>query len=505
MNTPTADGSVTSIPRALLDPSATNPRKNFTGLDELAHSIRRHGILQPLLVRPTAGPDASQPRYEIVAGERRYRAAELANLADLPARVQNLSDRDVAEIQLIENVQRADLDPLEEARGYQRLMQEHGLSIVDLMEATGRARSTIYGRLALLKMSPALAKALAEGDVEHSIADLIARLPSPELQKEALHAAVGRNMSVRELRKAIDEEFLLNLQTASFDPDDAELNPKAGSCRNCPHNSCISPELFPGIKPWTCTLRPCFIRKTTLASERKLAGLKAAGATVIDPKKAKELFPYEHNPETVSHPTFTVGNRVCYEAKKPNTTVEKLAEVAKIEPTVTINPHTGRLVELFDYRKVLEAVRKLKPALLERDATGSAKPRGEDRKKVIEENRRRREEEDKRLNAFVLGVGTIPGDTFWWRLVIALLDFRAKQKLREKLEIKTGQWTASFLDIIKALEAHSGVSLQEHIVMALLRINEKEVNTWLLDELEPIFKPLFTTPTTKTTKKNARA
>lgn len=520
MNTHPTEGPVTVIPLNLLVPSPTNPRKKFdpAELESLAHSIRRHGILQPLLVRPMRSPDPKRIAYEIVAGERRYRAAGLCNLTEIPVRVRELSDQDTVEIQLIENVQRTDLDPMEEALGYQRLMKEHGLSVVDLIEATGKARSTIYGRLALLKMSPPLVKALTDGTIDYSIADLIARLPNAAQQSEALEMAERNRYSVREMRQQIDRFFLLDLQRASFDVDDATLDPKAGTCRDCPYNSCASPELFPGIAPWTCTNKPCFVRKTTLASELKLAGLKQAGATVIGLKEAKKLFPYEINPDSVSDDRLVTGNRPCYYAKPAKNgnypTFEKLAEVAKVEPIVTLNPHTGNLVELYDRTKVVTAVKKTKPNLIDEGAVGiGSKPQlsGEERKQQIEENRRRRESESKRVNRLISATADVPAETFWWRLIIPLLDFRQQKRLREQLHVEEPDtYTGVQRNMVAALESISGVAIREHLLYGLLRINDKEVNTFHLEQYETLYgqwltQPAAPEPQPKPSKRKARA
>ncbi len=520
MNTHPTEGPVTVIPLDQLVPSPTNPRKKFdpAELESLAHSIRRHGILQPLLVRPTRSPDPKRIAYEIVAGERRYRAAGLCNLTEIPVRVRELSDQDTVEIQLIENVQRTDLDPMEEALGYQRLMKEHGLSVVDLIEATGKARSTIYGRLALLKMSPPLVKALTDGTIDYSIADLIARLPNAAQQAEALKMAEHHRYSVREMRQQIDRLFLLDLQRASFDVDDATLDPKAGTCRDCPCNSCASPELFPGIAPWTCTNKPCFVQKTTLASELKLAGLKQAGTAVIGLKEAKKLFPYENNPDSVSDDRLVTGNRTCYSAKPAKNgkfpTFEKLAEVANVEPVVTINPHTGNLVELYDRSKVVTAVKKTKPNLLnEGDVEIGSKPKlsGEELKQQIEENRRRREAESERVNRLIAATANALPEDFWWRLVIPLLVYRHQKRLHEQLHLKEPD---SFLGadqgISDALAQLSDVEIREHLLHGLLRINDKVVNTFQLEQYETLYgqwltQPAAPEPQPKPSKRKARA
>ncbi len=141
------------IPLAYITPGDAQPRRVFdeTGLDELAASIREKGLLQPLIVRKT-GPDA----YELVAGERRWRAAQRVGLHHVPVSIQDYSDQDALEVAIIENVQRSDLSPTEEARGYRRLMDEYGHKQDDLARVVGKSRSHIANLLRLLSLPDAV-------------------------------------------------------------------------------------------------------------------------------------------------------------------------------------------------------------------------------------------------------------------------------------------------------------------------------------------------------------
>ncbi|MEN9905696.1 MAG: hypothetical protein RLZZ555_2261, partial [Pseudomonadota bacterium] len=186
------------LPLAVLVTSPTNPRKHFdhARLQELADSIRATGVHQPILVRPLPGSRMQEtfdihaasgglqprPTHEIVAGDRRFRACQLAGLATVPAMVRALTDDQVLEIQIIENLQRDDLTELEEAEGYEALMQHSGLSADAVGAKIGKSRSYVYGRLKLLELGPDGREALREGRMDASHALLIARIPDTKLQ-----------------------------------------------------------------------------------------------------------------------------------------------------------------------------------------------------------------------------------------------------------------------------------------------------------------------------------
>jgi ParB family chromosome partitioning protein len=156
-----ADGKV---PIEFLSPNPKNPRRHFgdAELTDLAQSIREHGVVQPVVVRPSP---AQTGRYEIIAGERRWRAAQRAGLVDIPIIVRDVNDRTALELAIIENVQRADLNPLEEAMGYQQLIDEHSYSQSDLGQVIGKSRSHVANTLRLLKLPDVIRDMLVEGSL----------------------------------------------------------------------------------------------------------------------------------------------------------------------------------------------------------------------------------------------------------------------------------------------------------------------------------------------------
>lgn len=182
------------VPIEFVGRNPRNPRRHFdeAELDHLASSLKTHGLVQPLLVRET-GPDA----YEIVAGERRWRAAQRAGLHELPVVVREVDDREALEIAIVENVQRADLNPIDEAAGYEALATEHGHSHAEIAEAIGKSRSHVANTLRLLTLDDAVLAALEEGLITAGHARAV--LAQPEADRAwAFQEIVTKGLSVRQ-------------------------------------------------------------------------------------------------------------------------------------------------------------------------------------------------------------------------------------------------------------------------------------------------------------------
>lgn len=182
------------LPVAMLRPNPRNPRKNFDDgdLTDLAASIRERGVVQAILVRPAPGGGEG---YEIIAGERRWRAAQRAGLHEVPIVVHDVSDREALELAIIENVQRADLNPLEEAIGYQQLIDEHGYSQGQLGDVIGKSRPHIANTLRLLKLPEAVQAYVRGGQLSAGHARALVTLDNPEA---AARRIVEDGLSVRE-------------------------------------------------------------------------------------------------------------------------------------------------------------------------------------------------------------------------------------------------------------------------------------------------------------------
>jgi len=314
-------------------PSTTNPRKHFdeATLAELAESIRQHGVIQPILVRPlpsgsvSVSEDLSQDKkafrvwvgnpgatkldltgrlskkdaeaardrlkdatYQLVAGERRMRAAKAAGLTEIPAIVRDMDDRTMLEVQVIENLQRADLHPLEEAEGYSALMIEHGYTADDLAAKVGKSKAYIYGRMKLSALSEKCREALYKNELSHSVALLLARIPHAELQDEALDAVGGDDwsgpMPFRQASQTIQRQFMLRLKDAPFDTK-ADL--PGGPCAQCPKRTGNQKELFEDVDcADVCTDPKCFNAKRDEFTRLKLEAAKTAGQTVLETKQA---------------------------------------------------------------------------------------------------------------------------------------------------------------------------------------------------------------------------
>ena len=199
------EGSV-SLPISQVEPGLNQPRKRFEqgALDDLAESIRVHGIIQPLTVRRLA-----TGYYQIIAGERRWRAAKAAREEEIPAVINEADDRKVMELGLIENLQREDLNPAEEARGYRTLMEDYGLTQEQVAQQMGKSRPAITNTLRLLALPEEVMALLEEGSLSAGHARAILSAPTDTLQKEAAKRVVEGQLSVRQteaLIKALQKE-----------------------------------------------------------------------------------------------------------------------------------------------------------------------------------------------------------------------------------------------------------------------------------------------------------
>ncbi len=193
-------GKTVSLRLVDVAPNPDQPRRRFKEdeLAELAASIEKHGILQPLLVRPML--DGS---YQIVAGERRWRAARMAGLTEVPVVIRELSDRETAELALIENLQREDLDPMEEALGYQRLMKEYDMTQEGVAAAVNKSRPAVANALRLLKLPEAISAMVADGTLSAGHARALLSLEEEALMLAAAKQCVEQDLSVRDTEALI--------------------------------------------------------------------------------------------------------------------------------------------------------------------------------------------------------------------------------------------------------------------------------------------------------------
>lgn len=404
------------LPINEIQPSKTNPRKIFDAhkLQELTDSVKARGVLQPILVRV----QLRGKKYEIVAGERRYRAASAAGLELIPAVVKTLEDKDVLEIQMIENLQREDLDPIDEAEGYLLLCREHGYRAEDLALKVDRSVSYVYSRMKLAELPKDAKAALREGDIPPSTGLLIARIPNAGIREKASKAILRKGqknyrgevlgpMTYGEARREIKEEFMLDLANAQFPIDAADLVPAAGSCLECPKRTGNQPALFADVQEGDlCTDPACFHKKGD-AHWIQLQGIeREKGNEILGAKETREATRYSgfRAPEGY----INLDNRHWDDPKGRN--YQKLLGKDCPPQVIARDPESGqihRLVREKDADQVLK------------DKYDWAKPK---RSTVSQEDKKRREQSkiDAEVKRRVLGeivagaeASTNNGKEFW--------------------------------------------------------------------------------------------
>ena len=232
-------GDTRSIPVEHIERGRYQPRRDFDpeALQELADSIRAQGLIQPIVLRPLA-----DQRYEIIAGERRWRAAQLAGLSEIASLVRDVDDEAAMAMALIENIQREDLNPVEEAAALQRLQQEFGLTQQEVADAVGKSRSTVANLLRLMALEADVRRLLEHGDIDMGHARCLLALSGNE-QVAAARQVVARELSVRQTEALVRrlQAESRNTEPAQIDPDirrlQDELAQKIGAPVQIQHNA----------------------------------------------------------------------------------------------------------------------------------------------------------------------------------------------------------------------------------------------------------------------------
>jgi ParB family chromosome partitioning protein len=196
------------IPVAKIAPNPLQPRRDFTEeqLSELASSIRENGLLQPLVVRPATGASPAGAEFELVAGERRWRAIRRLGWAEVPVIVREMDDRTLLVLAIVENVQRADLSPLEEADGYRRLIDEFGYTQKDVAEQVGKERSTVANFLRLLQLPATVQRMVSGGQISMGHARALLGLSDERKIAELARRVVGEGLSVRAVEEQVRKQ-----------------------------------------------------------------------------------------------------------------------------------------------------------------------------------------------------------------------------------------------------------------------------------------------------------
>lgn len=416
----TEQTSTSTIALDLIDPDPGQPRKTFNQakLDELTESIRIHGVVKPLILRPH--PTKNHGHRMLIDGERRWRGAKAAGLTEVPFVLRELDDKGARELQLLTNSYDEDLPPLEEAACYQDLLDSHAYTMDMLVERTGKSRSYLYARLNLLKLAAGVKKALVAGRISASIATLAGTIPNHKLQEQYIDDVLGtwkdddrfertdslnelgiqhedlndtgkpgwsergkpQPLSFRAAQVLLHRKFSTRLAVARFDPSDSTLT-EAGACGPCPHRSGNQPELFPDLaKPDDVCLNPsCFEKKTAAVWNRAKADARERGLEVIEGDDAKGVFLFDGSTMAKSAFIDPKAEIPAELQKSPGATAtwskllgKKLEEV----PRVLVQDPSGAPRELVDQKKAVEILRDLgkidRPVKSSSASSGSGSP-----------------------------------------------------------------------------------------------------------------------------------
>lgn len=380
-----------AVPISEIAESPTNPRKLFDGqaLEELAASIREHGVMQPVLLRRLDGIAADNPVaiYELVFGHRRVRAARMADQATVPALLVEMTDAQALEAQVLENCQRADVTPIEEAEGYLALHLRHGLPVAELAAKVGKSEAHVYQRMKLAELPEDARNAVAAGKLALTVALALARIANPELRTKAAAEVLEErprsfwdpdtreqvetveHMTTEQALRFIRTRYTLRMDEATWDLADATLVARAGACAKCPKCSANTPLLFPELadEHALCSDPDCYAAKRQAAWEIRKAELEAKGKKVLDGKEAEKVVSYYGLKPSCGYVEMTT---VCHEDPKGRTWGQILGKNAA---TVVARDAEGRERQLIPddvvsaKKKELAAERRSSPAQRERD------------------------------------------------------------------------------------------------------------------------------------------
>ena len=367
-----ADGSY--LPLEACAPSRTNRQVlDDEPLRELAATIKLYGVLQPILVRKLPperlqdtfeSQETRRATHEIIAGERRWRAAHLAGLRRIPVLVKEAEAPAALVMQLIENLHRTDLNPLDEARGIQRLIEDHGYTRESAADAVRKSRTHVYESQRLLALCPEAIAAMRDGTLKRSVALLVAQRPTVALQQEFTKRVLtgGPDNGPMSYRSAADlarRNYMTDLAQAPFALDDAQLCPQAGACTTCEKRTGAAPELWD--KPGTdvCTDTACYAEKRDAHADQVKRQALERGRTVITGEQAREIMPTEN--------ATPAGYLLLDKARKGDAAPLRtlLGQDVPEDKVVLIEAPSGAMVEAVAVRtasRALEAKAEPKPA-----------------------------------------------------------------------------------------------------------------------------------------------
>lgn len=331
---------------------------------EMAATMKVYGVLQPLLVRrlpaerlqDTFEDEATKhATHEIIAGERRFVAARIAGLRRVPVHIVAADNSNAVVMQLIENLHRADLNPLDEAHGIQLLVDAHSMTREAVADALRKSRSHVMESLRLLKICPEAIAALKAGTLNRSVALLVAQRPTPALQVEFTRKVLtggpdGGPLSYRSAKDLAQRNYMTDLTQAPFALDNAQLLPKVGACTQCPKRTGANPELWDKAGADVCTDTACFADKKEAHYDALKADAQAKGRQIITGREARELMPTEG--------ATPKGYILLDKPKKGGTEPmrEVLGQEVPQSKVVLIETPTGGVVEAVPVRAAGEAL-----------------------------------------------------------------------------------------------------------------------------------------------------
>lgn len=346
--------NIQSILVTNIRPSPSNPRKTFRGVDELAQDLKARGVKMPLRVRPVG---MGAENFELVCGERRWRAAQKAALKELPCIVETMTDAEALELMLVELAQTEGVHPVEEAQAYEELHKKHGLSVDEIAARVKKTHGHVGRVMKLCELAPEAKKAALDGWLPPQHAFLVARIPDRALQAKAVKRIAGDKDHdpgpLREAQRIVQDEFMLTLKNAGWNLTDETLVPAAGSCAKCPKRSGNQRELFGDVASNdVCTDIACFKGKQDAHWKLKVKKAEQTGQVVLDEKKSKEVFD-SYNSAIRYDAKFVDAGGHQWTGDK-NVPVKSL--VGKDAPTVLARAPNGQIRELVPKAEVEKAI-----------------------------------------------------------------------------------------------------------------------------------------------------
>lgn len=388
-----------------IEASPLNYRKTFHGIEELGEDIRVNGLRVPIKVRPH--PE-KKTKWELVYGERRWRAATVAGVEELPALIQGLTDEEVVKEQLIENGSRADVHPLEEADLFKRMVDVYSYDRQAIADMIGKSLSHVHARMKLCDLKGPNARiAFFDDKISASIALIAARIPDGKLQdrfikevmeghkdRELVHGEwveVNRPMSYREAQVHAQQNYMLRLDGAPFPIADADLVKGVGACTGCLFRTGNQRELFDDVKSAdVCTNPPCFAKKRDAQFAIESKQHAKSGGTVLSATESKKVFevrdyndevylPWNSKYKPVKSPDDDDEARAPYEVDNKRRTWSELYGGEDKVPVVLAkdpNGETWKLIDVTKAKKDLEKAGVLAKPRKTTSRTGPAKPKG---------------------------------------------------------------------------------------------------------------------------------